>query len=449
MTQIPPPIPPAFSQPLPMQPSLQNAMDMAEYAMMAAPQIPFTQYTAPPITPPQINPTQIMPDGINFGAPIMPITPFTSFSTAIVPQPSIQQLPTAQPPMQQLSIPQPPIQPISDYQQLPYNPSNPQYPTYPTIQPPSPTQSRRKGLHLDVFTASNVQLPYLYGNDGRTVGPAVFPFEPPNLPMDQTQTITQTPPIHYEPLIIKQEPRASLSTITTATASSFREPRTSSQAGSHKGGPATTASTTQSSHRFSHVTAASFPESSDTTIGNSISFVSSPRTSMSTDMADLNDAVDKVDFMKDDWTSTDTRTVYLFVNESEKQAKREKRKYEENGGEVEVEEAVEGRSKEMTEHNCFKCQCGKLFKKLYNLRNHYKQHSREKPYVCDVCKRGFMRKHDLKRHATTHMDNFKPYACDDCKMTFTRLDALHRHIKCNRCRAAPGFQEEETESIAA
>ncbi|KAI8906095.1 hypothetical protein DFJ77DRAFT_435193 [Powellomyces hirtus] len=65
-------------------------------------------------------------------------------------------------------------------------------------------------------------------------------------------------------------------------------------------------------------------------------------------------------------------------------------------------------------NQCFKCVCGKLFKKLYNLKNHYKMHSTDKPYICSVCQRGFMRKHDLKRHATTHLQNFRPFECEDC-----------------------------------
>ncbi|KNC96741.1 uncharacterized protein SPPG_07949 [Spizellomyces punctatus DAOM BR117] len=112
---------------------------------------------------------------------------------------------------------------------------------------------------------------------------------------------------------------------------------------------------------------------------------------------------------------SDTKTVYLFVNES-------------HGCDDKKQKGPRG------EHNCFKCVCGKLFKKLYNLKNHYKQHQKDKPYVCEVCKRGFMRKHDLKRHSTTHLENFKPYSCEDCKTTFTRLDALHRHIKAKRCK---------------
>ncbi|KAJ3185647.1 hypothetical protein HDU87_000271 [Geranomyces variabilis] len=120
---------------------------------------------------------------------------------------------------------------------------------------------------------------------------------------------------------------------------------------------------------------------------------------------------------------SDTQTVYLFVNETSKVA------------DIPVPDDPETNPAAFASEDGFKCVCGKLFKKLYNLKNHYKMHAVDKPYICDICQRGFMRKHDLKRHATTHLQDFRPYECEDCHTPFTRLDALHRHIRARRCRA--------------
>ncbi|KAJ3162056.1 hypothetical protein HDU86_005754 [Geranomyces michiganensis] len=123
---------------------------------------------------------------------------------------------------------------------------------------------------------------------------------------------------------------------------------------------------------------------------------------------------------------SDTQTVYLFVNETSKVA---------DVAAAPPPDDPETNPAAFASEDGFKCVCGKLFKKLYNLKNHYKMHAVDKPYICDVCQRGFMRKHDLKRHATTHLQDFRPYECEDCHTPFTRLDALHRHIRARRCRA--------------
>ncbi|KAJ3174540.1 Strongly-conserved Zn-finger binding protein (TFIIIA) [Geranomyces variabilis] len=78
----------------------------------------------------------------------------------------------------------------------------------------------------------------------------------------------------------------------------------------------------------------------------------------------------------------------------------------------------------------FSCACGKSFKKLSSLRSHAKLHGRERSFVCDQCNKGFLRKHDLTRHTTTHLPHgAKPYTCPHplCGVTFTRQDAMKRH----------------------
>jgi len=80
------------------------------------------------------------------------------------------------------------------------------------------------------------------------------------------------------------------------------------------------------------------------------------------------------------------------------------------------------------------CECGKTFSKLNNMKSHARLHQKDKPHNCTICDRKFVRKHDLKRHQNTHVENYKPFDCHNCGTQFTRLDAMHRHLKANRCR---------------
>lgn len=65
----------------------------------------------------------------------------------------------------------------------------------------------------------------------------------------------------------------------------------------------------------------------------------------------------------------------------------------------------------------------------------------ERPYVCDVCNKGFKQSSDLKKHKRTHtMD--KPYKCPVCPLAFTRshhcrghLTAVHKFYRCAVCSA--------------
>lgn len=83
----------------------------------------------------------------------------------------------------------------------------------------------------------------------------------------------------------------------------------------------------------------------------------------------------------------------------------------------------------------FKCpfpDCTKVFGRFYNLRSHYRIHSGEKPFVCEMCETSFARNHDLKRHLKIHSGD-RPFRCDTCQKTFSRNDAMMRHLKLNIC----------------
>lgn len=70
--------------------------------------------------------------------------------------------------------------------------------------------------------------------------------------------------------------------------------------------------------------------------------------------------------------------------------------------------------------------CKKGFSQKCNLVAHYRIHTGEKPFVCKICQKGFVQKSQLVTHCRKHTGE-KPYQCEICKKRFSRVDHMKRH----------------------
>lgn len=85
----------------------------------------------------------------------------------------------------------------------------------------------------------------------------------------------------------------------------------------------------------------------------------------------------------------------------------------------------------------FKCtECGKGFCQSRTLAVHKILHLEESPHKCPVCKRSFNQRSNLKTHLLTHTDH-KPYECYSCNKVFRRNCDLRRHTLTHAVGDAP------------
>ena len=87
---------------------------------------------------------------------------------------------------------------------------------------------------------------------------------------------------------------------------------------------------------------------------------------------------------------------------------------------------------------CLHPDCGKTFRRRYNIRSHIQTHLEDRPYFCDFegCHKAFVRNHDLIRHKKTHAE--KCYVCP-CGKKFVREDALLVHRSRMICVGAKKY----------
>ncbi|XP_076825798.1 uncharacterized protein LOC143471264 isoform X2 [Clavelina lepadiformis] len=86
---------------------------------------------------------------------------------------------------------------------------------------------------------------------------------------------------------------------------------------------------------------------------------------------------------------------------------------------------------ERSDHTCYWRNCKrhlKAFKAKYKLVNHIRVHTREKPFACPVCSKGFGRTENLKIHIRTHTGE-KPFRCKylGCDRRFANSSDRKKH----------------------
>ncbi|XP_058053371.1 gastrula zinc finger protein XlCGF8.2DB-like [Anopheles bellator] len=70
--------------------------------------------------------------------------------------------------------------------------------------------------------------------------------------------------------------------------------------------------------------------------------------------------------------------------------------------------------------------CPGKFAFKYDLRNHIRTHTGEKPFICNVCSKAFDAARYLNQHMQTHN---KDHQCPHCSCKFARISQLKNHIR--------------------
>ena len=71
--------------------------------------------------------------------------------------------------------------------------------------------------------------------------------------------------------------------------------------------------------------------------------------------------------------------------------------------------------------------CKKQFLLKHDLKVHMREHSGEKPYACTHCSKRFSQRSHLTRHIRTHTGE-KPFSCSECEYKCWRKSGLVSHL---------------------
>lgn len=93
------------------------------------------------------------------------------------------------------------------------------------------------------------------------------------------------------------------------------------------------------------------------------------------------------------------------------------------------EESDDPKTKPIARYKCPICE--KIFPKV-SLLGHIRQHTQERPFVCNICGKAFARKNNLQYHLKNHenggnkrickkpLTNEKPFLCSTCGSSFSK-----------------------------
>ncbi|XP_063587909.1 gastrula zinc finger protein XlCGF48.2-like [Penaeus indicus] len=86
--------------------------------------------------------------------------------------------------------------------------------------------------------------------------------------------------------------------------------------------------------------------------------------------------------------------------------------------------------------------CDKRFENRYKLKMHLNTHTGDRPFTCDVCGKGFMRRTTLNGHRTIH--DASQFSCPTCNRSFKRSSERLIHILL---KSVAGFCDVCDESV--